>query len=92
MKIYETFQKRAKGLPLKDVEKEMERIRTEENVRGLFSKSFGTDLYNVKKVTGWPDSLIDSLSWGINENHDFVDDKQFSGWPIQDFPVQKNRL
>lgn len=33
-----------------------------------YAKSdFGTQLYDIKKVTGWSDTLINSLSWVIGE-------------------------
>ncbi len=55
----------------------------------LFEKLLGNALYDVKKVTGWDDKLINSLSYGINEYNNFYTQQDFPGWPILDLPVQK---
>lgn len=52
-------------------------------------KFLGTQLRNVITITGWPEKFVRSLSWEVNECKDFFDEKDFSGWPIVDLPIQK---
>ena len=55
-----------------------------------FADNFlGTKLRDVIAVTGWPEKLVRSLSWEINECSDFFGEKEFSGWPVVDLPIQK---
>ena len=83
------FQKASEGKDLEDVEKLLDEIRDSQQNLELCEKCFGTELYDIKKVTGWNDALINSLSWDIGECKDFIDEKDFSGWIIRDLPVQK---
>lgn len=83
------FQKAAKGKSQEDIEKLLNGIRDSQQNLELSKKCFGTDLYDIKKVTGWSDILVDSLSWSIGECNDFIDNRDFSGWIIRDLPVQK---
>lgn len=50
---------------------------------------FGTNLYDVLKVTGWPHDFVESMSLGINDFPDFFEMDEFGGWPIVDLPAQK---
>lgn len=55
-----------------------------------FADNFlGTRLRNVITITGWPEKFVKSLSWEVNECKDFFDEKDFSGWPVVDLPIQK---
>lgn len=83
------FQKKTEGKDLKEIEKLFDEIQNSQRNLELSKKCFGTDLYDVKKVTGWSDILVNSLSWNIDECRDFIDDKDFAGWFIRDLPVQK---
>lgn len=83
------FQQASEGKSLEDIEKLFDEIRDSQQNLELSKKCFGTDLYDIKKVTGWSDILINSLSWNLSECKDFIDDKDFSGWIIRDLPVQK---
>ena len=49
----------------------------------------GIDLYNVKKHTKWPDSLIEDLSLGIGSDNTFFMHDQCNGWPVWELPVQR---
>lgn len=60
----------------------------EENSR-LMGEVIGTDLFNVKKVTGWPDTFINDLTFEIGENRELFEHEQFSGWPIWNLPVER---
>lgn len=83
------FQKEAKGKSSKEVEELLEQIsESQQNIQNC-GQCFGTDLYNVKKVTGWSDKLIDSLSWQLGECEDFSSNGEFARWPIINLPVQK---
>ena len=52
-------------------------------------KFLGTRLRNVITITGWPEKFVKMLSWEPNECKDFFGEKEFSGWPIIDLPIQK---
>ena len=55
-----------------------------------FADNFlGTKLRDVIAITGWPEKFVKSLSWEINECSDFFGEKEFSGWPVVDLPIQK---
>lgn len=86
---YEAFQRKAEGKTFDEVEALLEEKRQSHTVQDYLSKCFGTDLYDVKKVTNWDDRLIESLSWSIGENMDLFQKTEYPGWPIQDLPVQK---
>ena len=57
--------------------------------REFAEKFLGTRLRNVITITGWPEKFVKSLSWEVNECKDFFDEKDFSGWPVVDLPIQK---
>ena len=83
------FQKDAKGKNSKEVKELLEQIsKSQQNIENC-GECFGTDLYNVKKVTGWSDELIDSLSWQLGECEDFSSNGEFVSWPIINLSVQK---
>lgn len=84
-----SFQKNSKGKTFEEMQELIEQIIDSKQSIENSAKCFGADLYNVKKVTGWSDKLVDSLSWQLGECHEFFGDREFSGWPIIDLPVQK---
>lgn len=55
----------------------------------FIEKFLGTKLRDVIEVTGWTESFVESLSFGINESPSFFSGGEFAGWPIIDLPVQK---
>lgn len=86
---YEDFQKKAEGKNFDEMAVLLEEKRQSKKTQDFVSKCFGTELYDVKKVTSWDDRLIESLSWSLGENTDFFQKTEYPGWPIQDLPVQK---
>ncbi len=58
----------------------------------IVGRVFGSELINVKRVTGWDDRFIDLLSSEIAEHRDFWDGDDFSGWPIVRLPVSMKPL
>lgn len=60
-----------------------------ERATRLAGKVFGSNLINVKQLTGWDDRFIDLLSSNVNEFSEFWHDNEFAGWPIVDLPVAK---
>lgn len=83
------FQKDAKGKSSNEVGELLEQIsESKQNIENC-GKCFGTDLYNVKKVTGWSDELIDSLSWHLGECENFSSNGEFVNWPFNNLPVQR---
>ena len=57
--------------------------------KGFVEKVFGTKLRDVIEVTGWNEKFVSSLAYEINEEKEFFDGSEFSGWPIKDLPIQK---
>ena len=55
----------------------------------LFSQSFGVELNDVCKVTGWNKDFVEVLSFGFGDCPEFFNDEEYSGWPVVDLPVQK---
>lgn len=55
----------------------------------IVEKAFGTSLNNVSQVTGWDDRLLDALSLNVGECTSFLNDQEFSGWPIVEMPTKK---
>lgn len=55
----------------------------------LISQSFGFDLNDVCKVTGWNKGFVEALSFGLGDCPDFFSNEEYSGWPVVDLPVQK---
>lgn len=86
---YSKFQRDAKKKTDKELEELYDEIREYSDANSIMSKCFGFDLYDVKKVTGWNDKLINSFSWNLGESEDFFARTEYPGWPIQDLPVQK---
>lgn len=62
---------------------------SEERVTNLLRKVFGSDLINVRLVTGWDERFIDFLSYTVGECKDFWNEGEFAGWPIVCLPVTR---
>lgn len=58
-------------------------------VQSIMDKAFGYALNDVAAITGWSNSLVDALSFGLNEYDSFYGETDFSGWPILELPVKK---
>lgn len=89
MSSYKTFQRKADGKTMDELEVILEELRQSKETQDCLSKCFGSDLYNVKKVTNWDERLIKSLAWSMGETSEFFERPEYPGWPIQDLPVQK---
>ena len=46
------------------------------------------DLHDVKKITGFPDSLLNELSWSPGQDEIFFAPGEYTGWPLRLLPVQ----
>lgn len=57
--------------------------------RKIADKVFGSDLIDVKAITGWDDRFINALSLEVGEYQSFWNDSEFSGWPIIELPVAR---
>ena len=53
----------------------------------VMRRFFGTDLFDVGKVTSLPRKLMDELSWRPGEERTFLADGEFRGWPLRVWPV-----
>ena len=53
------------------------------------SAFIGNELNDVCSITGWSKEFVDKLSFEIGEYKSFFNNKEYSGWPILDLPVQK---
>jgi len=54
----------------------------------IMGRIFLFDLFDVTKVTGLPDSILNELSWEPGEYLDFFSPGEFAGWPLRLLPVQ----
>lgn len=61
---------------------------SEQRTSIISGKVLGSDLINVKKVTGWDDRFIKMLSSGLNE-YSYSGEGEFSEWPVVDLPIYK---
>jgi hypothetical protein len=68
--------------------KDLMNIEDEDRFQSCVHDLVGNKLYDVKKVTGWSDKIIDSLSYRISEYDKFFSG-EYCGWPIIDLPIQK---
>lgn len=55
----------------------------------IIREAIGTSLYNVKMVTDWPDDFIKDLSLNVGEDKEFFSNKEYSGWPIWNLPIER---
>ena len=86
---YKIFQQEVQSKSDHEVDSISDRIQNDGKKESLMSKCFGTELYDVKKVTGWSEELVKSLSWELGENDSFFTKTEFPGWPVQNLPVQR---
>lgn len=62
----------------------------EKKMNECLTKAFTANNNDVKKVTGWPDSFIDGLTYKIGEKESvFNYCDEFDKWPIIELPVRK---
>lgn len=88
--LFEAYQIDSKGKSLEECEQILQKHRESEESIRLRSICFGDGAFNVKKVTGWNDTLITVLSWNIGEYRGvFCDDDTYAWWPINELPIQK---
>lgn len=55
----------------------------------LFGDIFGTNLFDIKQITNWPDEFIEDLSFEAGSNNELFQHEEFSGWPIWNLPVER---
>ena len=73
-----------KGVP----QEEALRSRAQQ-ARALLDKIFGSDLIDVKAITGWSQRLIETLTYRLGECKTFWGETPFAGWPIVEQPIIK---
>ncbi len=49
----------------------------------VFGRLLGTDLFDVGKLTGWPDEFVADLSLAVGEDAAFADGSAESSWPTR---------
>ena len=54
-----------------------------------FGRLLGMDLFDVQKVTNFPQKLLDELSWSPGQETEFFAPGEFCGWPLRIWPVFK---
>lgn len=54
----------------------------------ILGRFFQFDLFDVKKITKFPDNLLKELSWASGQNEDFFTPEEFAGWPLRVLPIQ----
>ena len=74
---------------LKDCEDPFQNESLKEVGKEFVEKVVGTKLRDVIEVTGWNEKFVSSLAYEINQEKEFFDNSEFSGWPIKDLPIQK---
>ncbi|MCR8633213.1 SEC-C metal-binding domain-containing protein [Paenibacillus radicis (ex Xue et al. 2023)] len=52
------------------------------------NRLFGYDLFDVRKITGLPDSLLRELAWKPGEDKDFFATGEYAGWPLRKLPIE----
>lgn len=52
------------------------------------NRLFGFDLFDVRKVTGLPESLLRELAWKPGEETDFFAAGEYAGWPLRRLPIE----
>lgn len=57
--------------------------------RQLFGELFGTSLFDIRRITKWPDDFINDLSFEAGSNNELFQHEEFSGWPIWNLPVKR---
>lgn len=55
----------------------------------ISGRLFGFDLFDVGKLTGWPNQFLRELAFEPGEDHDFFSQGQYAGWPLRILPIQK---
>lgn len=83
MDMFEEFRNADENDALQIVESQKEKGQE------LISQSFGVELNDVCKVTGWKKDFVEDLSFGFGDCTEFFNDEEYSGWPVVDLPVQK---
>lgn len=61
----------------------------QEEFKNVFDALVGYGIFDVAKITKWPDKFIKELSYELGECTDFWNVGEFSGWPVIDLPIQK---
>ena len=54
----------------------------------ILGRFFQFDLFDVQKITKFPDNLLKELSWASGQNEDFFTPGEFEGWPLRVLPIQ----
>ncbi len=49
----------------------------------------GLDLFDLKKLTALPVSLLDDLSWEPGQDTEFFSEGEYRGWPLRIWPIWK---
>jgi len=53
----------------------------------ILGRCYGTDLFDLNKVTNLPNNLLDELSYYPGENIEFFAEGAFKGWPFRIWPT-----
>jgi len=55
----------------------------------IAGRLMGLDLFDLEKLTNWPASLLDELSWEPGQDSDFFLEGEYRGWPLRIWPIFK---
>lgn len=55
----------------------------------VLGDAIGYGLFDMEAATGWPRTLLDSLSWQPGEDAAFLAAGAFCGWPLRVLPIWK---
>lgn len=55
----------------------------------VLGRFFGSDLFNLQKITTIPEVLLKELSWEPGQDKEFFEGDSHKGWPLKAWPVFK---
>ena len=70
---------------------DIDSVLTEEQMLNLSNKFkifIGASRNDVRKITGWPESLMQALAYKLNDSTGFFNG-EYAGWPIMNLPIQR---
>lgn len=88
-KLAEKIEEGANGDPASLMRQIIEENQWEAKKQDIAGRFMGLDLFNLEKLTDWPVSLLDELSWEPGQDSDFFSEGEYKGWPLRIWPIFK---
>lgn len=77
------------GEPSELIDKVIRQNGWEEWRDKVLDNALGYGLFDAGAITGWPERLLDCLSWQPGEDYEFLSPGTFCGWPLRVLPIWK---